>query len=93
MDTEEKLDGGVKTMFVARLKLDGRLELRVRHNNQAERQTIQRHANDPVFFAVHEGLYARSSIRAKYWMARVVSDFRQQFIQNRVDFVIVGTAS
>ncbi len=83
-----KEDYGLKkVMFRVRAKSDNRIRIQVCHGNSSERKVVQRHKADPRFFVEHHLTYSRSKIRAKFWMAQIVSDYRAHFVDNRVDFV------
>ena len=78
--------GQRKDFFRVEEKPDRRIEVQVCHANKAERQKVSFHSGNPRYFIEHYDAYARSKIRAKYWLARVVSDYRSHFETGRVNF-------
>jgi len=81
--------GDRKVLFGVIQKPGGRIEVRVYHANVSERKVVKAHSANPRYFIEHYHTYSRSKIRAKYWMAQVVSGYRSHFDSNRVDFVLV----
>ena len=67
---------------------DGRIQVRVYHQNQAVRELIKKHSDRPSYFVEHLNSYARGDTRAKFWLARMVSDYHSQFSADQVDFVL-----
>ncbi len=78
--------GERKTLFAVAEMPNGRIEVRVYHTNRSQRAVIKAHNANSRFFIEHYDSYLRSKIRAKYWIARVVADYRTYFESNRVDF-------
>jgi hypothetical protein len=83
----EKRYGKNKILYSLLEKPDGRLEVLVRHDNIAECRVIQANRRNSRYFLEHFDTYKDSSIRAKYWMAMIVSEYRSHFAASRVDFV------
>ena len=81
--------GDRKVLFGVIKKPDGRIEVRVYHANVSEREVVKAHSANPRYFIEHYGTYSHSKIRAKYWLAQAVSEYRSHFASNRVDFVLV----
>jgi hypothetical protein len=88
----EKQYGVTKVLYSVLEKPDGRIEVRVRHDNAYERRVVQAKRTNPRFFLDHLNTYKDSTIRARYWMAVVASEYRSHFATNRVDFVLGGNA-
>jgi hypothetical protein len=78
--------GTRKVLFRVIEKNDRRIEVLVCHANIAERKKVNAHSTNPGYFIEHHDAYVRSMIRAKYWLARVVSDYRNHFETGRVSF-------
>ncbi len=78
--------GERKTLFAVVETPNGRIEVRVYHANRSQRAVIKAHNANSRFFIEHYDSYLRSKIRAKYWLARIVSDYRTYFESKRVDF-------
>ena len=79
--------GRLKPLYIATEKAGGRLKVFIRHDNQAVHADIRRHQKDPHWFSDHYGTWSTSNIRAKYWLAFLVSEFTDYFESDRVDFI------
>jgi hypothetical protein len=85
----EKIYGGNKPSYGVTEREDGCIELRVYHDNTKEmRPKLAKHIHRPSELLQHYAAYSRSSIRAKYWLARVVDDYRPYFLQDRVKIML-----
>ena len=84
-----KIYGGNKTMYRVIEKANDRIEVQVCHENNAVRKIIEDKRTNPRFFVEHYENWREAHIRAKFWMAKVVSEYRPFFQEGRVDFVLV----
>ena len=68
-------------------KPDGRIEIRVYHDNEGIRRKIRENMANASYFLKWAD-FSGSNPRAKYYLAQIVRAYRSQFASNRVDFVL-----
>ena len=78
-----KTYGGIKDAYV----VTKRIQVRVCHDNQDMRALINEHKGDPQYFLTCRDAFFESPTRAKKWLADVIDDYREYFVQGLVDFV------
>jgi len=67
----------------------GRIEVFVFHENKSMRETLRGNSNNTLKLLRRYDAFSRSNICAKYWLARVMEDYRSRFEKNLVDFTFV----
>jgi hypothetical protein len=80
--------GTNKVLYIVNEKSDGSIEVHVASTNKSVRKVITNHFADPVYFLQHQYEYQNSSIAAKKWIARIVSEYRGKFEAGKVSFVL-----
>lgn len=84
----EKYYGGNKRSYGVIERQDGWIELHVYHDNKDMRRLLQKHTNDPSYFLQRQDTFKCSSIRAMFWLAKVLDDHRSYFKQNMVRIIL-----
>lgn len=69
---------------------DGRICVRVCHDNQLVRATLREHLDNPRYFLEHLSTYEKNHFRAQYWLGEVIKDYRAYFEAGRVVFDLDG---
>jgi hypothetical protein len=85
---EEIRYSGNKTSYGVTQRENGRIEVRVYHDNASMRQVLRNATGNPRQLLQHYDAYVRSNIRAQNWLAQVMADYRSYFESNRVDIAL-----
>jgi hypothetical protein len=88
----EKCYGDIKLSYavVTRNKSGGgHIEVFVFHENVAMREVLGNTSNNPQQLLERHNTYLQSSIRARYWLAKVMEDYWVHFEKNLVNFTFV----
>jgi len=80
--------GTNKKLYTVVEKNDGSIEINVFTDNQEFRKIITNHIIDTAFFLKNQRAYEKSDMAAKNWMAKIVSDYWENFRTRRVSFII-----
>ncbi|MBI5878201.1 MAG: hypothetical protein HZB53_11170 [Chloroflexi bacterium] len=83
----EIMFGDNKDLYGVVEKSDGRIEIRVYHENGDIRQIIAANLANPSHFESWAS-FRDSNPRAKYHLASIVKRWRSHFRNNKVDFVM-----
>jgi hypothetical protein len=79
--------GKLKPLYVATDIVGDRLQVLVCHDNDDVHAVLSRHQRHPHWFYDHYGTWITSKIKAKYWLASLVSEFSDYFESDRVNFI------
>lgn len=80
--------GKNKVLYEVVETANGRIQLNVRHSNSAMRHVLKNAIGNPRRLLACYDAFSRSSIRAKYWLAHVMNDYRVYFEKEQVDIVL-----
>jgi len=89
VEVVEKKYGVDKDLYIPVLMEDGYLEVQVLHKNKEVRNLIENHMDDPEFFLDNLDVYKVSKRTARKWLAEIVMDYRSNFEEGRVTFVMI----
>ena len=89
VEVVEKKYGVDKDLYIPVLMEDGYLEVQVLHNNKSVRNLIEKHKDDPQYFLDNLDKYIDHQQRARKWLAEIVMDYRSNFEEGRVTFVMI----
>jgi len=71
----ERVYGGIKASYEVIKREDGRIELRVLHSNRSTRSVLLDHSSNPSRLLRHYDTYARSTIKAQFYLSEVMTDY------------------
>ena len=90
MNNKEQRYGQNKLAYGVIEKQDGRIELRVYHQNRAVRKMISNHSDHPRYFFDNLQSFSGSKTRAKFWLAHLIVDYADYFRNGHVDIIFVS---
>jgi len=84
----DKKYGKNKTSYEVTICPDGLIDIAICHDNKNTRSFILAHKNNPKSLLIYRNHFSSSYIRAKFYLAEVMSDYLSYFEQNRVRFIV-----
>lgn len=80
--------GTNRILYTVFEKSDGSIEIHVFTDYQALREIISNHTTDGRYFVIIQKKYANDVHASKKWLAKIVSEYRDKFINNKVYFIL-----
>lgn len=83
----EKCYGARKIHYLVKFKNQEHIELHIHHDNQDTRKILENVKGDPQSLIKRYDAFSHSKIRAQFWLAKAIQDYRSFFERNAVDFM------